>query len=164
MRGVYECAIPTHGGQLAISAAAAVAGAVSAALDGRSKDEVLTVAIQAASARDSTIARSLEAIHSDLAGREHLGIDEVAQQYFPDRPETIVPLAISLALITESAEETALFAANLGGDSDSVASIGGAISGALRPESVNARWFDLVSAINGDDIVGTAMSLARLRH
>ena len=164
VRGAYECAIPTHGGQLAISAAAAVAGAVSAALDGRSKDEVLAVAIQAASARDSTIARSLEAIHSDLAGRKHLGIDEVAQRYFPDRPETIVPLAISLALITESAEETALFAANLGGDSDSVASIGGAIAGALRPESVNARWFDLVSAINGDDIVGTAMSLARMRH
>jgi ADP-ribosylglycohydrolase len=164
MRGAYECAIPTHGGEPAISAAAAVAGAVSAALDGRSRDDVLAVAIQAASARDSTIARSLEAIYSDLSGRKHLGIDEVAQRYFPDRPETIVPLAISLALITESAKETALFAANIGGDSDSVASIGGAIAGALRPESVDVRWFEVVGAINNDDIVGTAMSLARMRH
>jgi ADP-ribosylglycohydrolase len=59
--------------------------------------------------------------------------DDVAQRYFPDGPRAIAPLAISLALITDSAEETTLFAANLGGDSDSVASIGGAIAGALSP-------------------------------
>jgi ADP-ribosylglycohydrolase len=164
VRGAFECAIPTHGGERAIAAAAAVAAAVSAALDGRSKSDVLAFAIRAASTRDSTIARSLEATYSDLSERKHPGIDEVGQRYFPDRPETIVPLAISLALITGSAEETALFAANLGGDADSVASIGGAIAGALRPESVNLRWFEVVTAINPDDIVGTAIALARIRR
>ena len=34
IRGAYECAIPTHGGQMAVCAAAAVAGAVSAAREG----------------------------------------------------------------------------------------------------------------------------------
>jgi ADP-ribosylglycohydrolase len=79
------------------------------------------------------------------------------------RPQTIVPLAISLALITESAEITALFAANLGGDSDSVASIGGAIAGALSPDTVNEKWFDIVDAVNGGNLIDRAISLARLR-
>jgi len=52
-------------------------------------------------------------------------VDEIAGRYFPDRPQTIVPLAISLALITRSAAQTALLAANLRG----------AIAGALRPAS-----------------------------
>src|SRR5712692_3782087 len=43
VRGAYECASPTHGGQMAVCAAAAVAGAVSAAFEGRSVDEVLTI-------------------------------------------------------------------------------------------------------------------------
>ena len=46
IRGAYECAIPTHGGPLAICAAAAVAGAVSAALDGRTGAEVLAIAMK----------------------------------------------------------------------------------------------------------------------
>lgn len=63
-------------------------------------------------------------VYADLKGRMHLAVDDVAQNYFPNRPQTIVPLAISLALIAGPAEETAFFAANLGGDSDSVAAIG----------------------------------------
>jgi ADP-ribosylglycohydrolase len=89
--------------------------------------------------------------------------DEIAEQYFPDKTENIVSVAISLALITESAEETALLAANIGGDSDSVASIGSAIAGALRPERVNERWFEVVSSVNGDAIPEIAASLAAMR-
>lgn len=111
----------------------------------------------------STVTRTIETIYSNLTRRKHLVVDEVAQQYFPDKARNIVPLAISLALITESAEETALFAANLGGDSDSVASIGGAIAGALYPETVNDGWFETVSAINEDNLLDVANSLAALR-
>ena len=109
------------------------------------------------------MAQSIEQIYSDLKRRKHLVVNDVAQQYFPDKPQKIVPLAISLALITESAEETALFAANLGGDSDSVASIGGAIAGALCPATVNETWFEVVSTINGDNLLDVAISLAALR-
>jgi ADP-ribosylglycohydrolase len=70
--------------------------------------------------------------------RHRLVADEIAEEYCPDKTENIVPVAISLALITESAEETALLAANIGGDSDSVASIGSVIAGALCPERVNS--------------------------
>jgi ADP-ribosylglycohydrolase len=169
-RGAYECAAPTHAGQLAICAAAAVAGAVSAALEGRPSVEVLSAALQASKQADvfrpfgqaSTVARSIETVYSNLARSKHLVVDEVAPQYFPDKTLNIVPMAISLALITESVEETVLFAANLGGDSDSVASIGGAIAGALHPETVNNEWFEVVSAINGDNLLDVANSLAAL--
>jgi ADP-ribosylglycohydrolase len=171
IRGAYECAIPTHGGQMAVCAAAAVAGAVSAALDGRPSAEVLRVAIRASeeaetlrpSGEPATITRSIAEIYSDLVRRQHLIADELAHQYFPNKPQNIVPLAISLALVTQSAKETALLAANIGGDSDSVASIGGAIAGALYPETVNEEWFEVVSAINKDELLDLAISLAALR-
>jgi ADP-ribosylglycohydrolase len=171
IRGAYECAIPTHGGQLAVCAAAAVAGAVSGALEGLPSTEVLELALEASKGAERlrsseeplTMAQCIEHIHSDLKRRKRLVVDDVAQLYFPDKPKNIVPLAISLALITESAEETALFAANLGGDADSVASIGGAIAGALCPATVNEKWFEVVSTINRDNLVDVAISLAALR-
>jgi ADP-ribosylglycohydrolase len=171
IRGAHECAIPTHGGQMAVCAAAAVAAAVSAALDGRPAGEVLTIAMQASTGAEclrpcaeASIAASILAIHSDLAKRKHLVVDEIASQYFPNQPQNIVPLAISLALVTQSAQQTALLAANIGGDADSVASIGGAIAGALHPETVNEEWFQVVNAVNGGELIDTAESLAALRH
>lgn len=115
------------------------------------------------SGEPATITRSIAEIYSDLVRRQHLIADELAHQYFPNKPQNIVPLAISLALVTQSAQETALLAANIGGDSDSVASIGGAIAGALYPETVNEEWFEVVSAINKDELLDLAISLAALR-
>jgi ADP-ribosylglycohydrolase len=155
---------------MAVCAAAAVAGAVSAALDGRPVGEVLTIAIQASTGAEglrpcaeTSIAASILGIYSDLAKRKHLVVDEIASQYFPNKPQYIVPLAISLALVTQSAQQTALLAANIGGDADSLASIGGAIAGALHPETVNEEWFEVVNAINDGELIDTAKSLAELR-
>jgi ADP-ribosylglycohydrolase len=172
VRGAYDCAIPTHGGQLAICAAAAVAAAVSAALEALPAPHVLAISIEAAkaaerfrpSAETSTIAHAIRQTYSDLASRKHLEIDDVARQSFPNRPQTIVPLAISLALIIGSVEQAVLFAANLGGDADSVASISGAIGGALNPATVNESWFEVVSTINSDSLVDTAISLSAMRR
>ena len=171
IRGAYECAIPTHGGQMAICAAAALAGAVSAALDGLSPVEVLSIALKACRAAEvlrprgetPTIADAIQEIYSDLAGRKHVIVDELADRYFPNKPQNIVPLALVLALVTQSAQETTLLAANIGGDSDSVASIGGAVAGALHPETVNEEWFDVVCRTNSEDLIGAATSLAALR-
>ena len=48
VEGAYEASVPTHGGQLAICAAAAVAGAISAAIDGKRAASVLNLALEAA--------------------------------------------------------------------------------------------------------------------
>jgi ADP-ribosylglycohydrolase len=174
LRGAYESSIPTHGGQLAICAAAAVAAAVSAALEGMPAAEVLKLAIEAARKAETfapvakgkttpSIAASIQEMHADLSRHDTLLASELAQKYFPDRPENKVPLAIILALITGSAEHTTLLAANLGGDSDSVACIGAAIAGSLRPDTVNETWFRVVQYVNGDDLVEIAQALAKLR-
>jgi|SRR5881628_1513687 len=122
VNGAYEASIPTHGGQLAICAAAAVATAISVALDAGSATDVLKTSIRAAevaerlspSPRPVTMASAIQNMFDDLSGWKELKADDLAATYFPDRPETKVPLAISLA-ITKSAEDTILLAANIGG-------------------------------------------------
>lgn len=76
---------------------------------------------------------------------------------------TIVPLAIALATVTGSAEDSILLAANTGGDSDSVASIAGTIAGALRPETVKEEWYRVVERVNGHDLFSLAERLLRAR-
>ena len=73
-------------------------------------------------------------------------------------------MALALATRLGSADEAILLAANVGGDTDSVASIAGAILGALNPDSVNTEWYEAVERINDHGIVGIATDLANLRH
>ncbi|HTS61588.1 MAG TPA: ADP-ribosylglycohydrolase family protein [Candidatus Acidoferrales bacterium] len=172
IRAAYECSIPTHGGQSAICAAAAVAAAVSASLEGCSRGEVLAAALRAATVAESlrpptrphSIGAALAEIHADLSAHLPLTPEYIADRYFPATPETKTPLAISLALITESAERTALLAANAGGDADSVASMGAAIAGALRPDTVKREWHEIVSSVNDDDVVAAALALVSMRE
>ena len=110
-----------------------------------------------------TMASAIESMHDDVSKWKRLTADGLAQLYFPDSPEIKVPLAICLAVITQSAKDTILLAANIGGDADSVASIGGAIAGALNPESTDQEWFNIVNRVNNDDLSGIAQSLASLR-
>ena len=84
-------------------------------------------------------------------------------KYFPDSPLTIVPLAVALAAVTDSAEAAVLLATNIGGDSDSVASIAGAIVGARCPETVNDEWYAVVETVNGHDLTSLAEALSERR-
>jgi ADP-ribosylglycohydrolase len=88
----------------------------------------------------------------------------VAARCFPNQPLTIVPLALGLATLMQSAEDAILLAANVGGDSDSVASIAGGILGARYPATVNQQWYEVVERINRHDLAGLARELTRLRH
>src|SRR5947199_349771 len=76
----------------------------------------------------------------------------------------VVPLALGLATVMQSAEAAILLAANIGGDSDSVASIAGGILGAMYPSTVNDHWYTVVERVNGHDLVAVADELAQLRH
>jgi ADP-ribosylglycohydrolase len=74
-----------------------------------------------------------------------------------------VPLAIALGTVMRSAEAAILLAANVGGDSDSVASIAAAILGARYPETINDEWYAVVEAVNGHDLVSLGEALTKLR-
>ena len=156
-----EASIPTHGGALAIAAAAATAAAVSAAIDAASPSEIIDAAERGST--DTTFADALRTIHSALGKGTDLAPGPVAARWFPADPLTIVPLAIALGTVMESAEAAILLATNVGGDSDSVASIAGAILGARCPETVNNEWYAVVEQVNGHDLVSLADDLAERR-
>jgi ADP-ribosylglycohydrolase len=172
LAGAREASISTHGGPLALAAAAATAAAVSAAIDGAGPHEIIDLAQRAAAraefersgSTDDSFAQATRTIHADLRHWTDLHAAEVAAKYFPDSPLTIVPLAIALATVMQSAEAAILLAANIGGDSDSVASIAGAILGARCPDTVNEDWYAVVEMVNDHHLSALGDDLARLRH
>ena len=170
--GAREASISTHGGCLAIAAAAATAAAVSAAIEGAPSEQVLGLAVRAAAEVESrcpgspvpALANVIRTVHDNLARLPASRGEDVAKVCFPNGPLTIVPLALGLATVLESAEEGILLAANVGGDSDSVASIAGGVLGAMYPETVNQQWYEIVQGVNAHNLVALAEELARFRH
>jgi ADP-ribosylglycohydrolase len=167
-----EASISTHGGALAIAAAAATAAAVSAAVDGASSSDIIEMAQRAAALAErdrsgsttAAFAEAVQTIHEDLHQLSEFRPAEVAARYFPNGPLTIVPLALALGTIMPSAEAGILLATNNGGDSDSVASIAGAILGARYPDTVNDEWYEVVERVNSHDLRSLAKALSGLRH
>ena len=109
-------------------------------------------------------AAAVRRVHHDSASLPVLRADQVAARCFPDGPLTIVPLALALATLLQSAEDAILMAANIGGDSDSVASIAGGILGAMYPATVNQQWCAVVESINRHGVAAVADELAALRR
>ena len=171
VEGAHQASISTHGGPLALAAAAATAAAVSAAIDGADPVGIVRFAQIAgesaerkrSGSRDTVFARAIESTYDDLSRLPELDADDVAHRYAPTQPLTIVPLAIALATVMDSAELAILLAANIGGDSDSVASVAGAILGARHPGTVNEDWYGIVEAINDHDLIRFAEDLSALR-
>jgi ADP-ribosylglycohydrolase len=187
VEGARQASISTHGGPLALAGAAATAAAISAAIDGASAAEILDLALRAAEIAErrrsgsTSFAEALHTIHASLAGGTdvpplhstdappqrvgtvRLDAATIAARHFPDRPLTIVPLALALATTMESAEDAILLATNVGGDSDSVASIAGAVLGARAPETVNTAWLAVVEEVNGHGLEALASQLSRGR-
>lgn len=165
-----EASISTHGGLWAITAAVATAAAVSAAVDGMTGPEILGVAERAATIAGGdhagsagvTFAGQLNIIYQYL--QQQPAPSEMAARYFPSHPLTIVPLALALATALESAEAAVLVAVNIGGDSDSVASIAGGVLGARAPATVNQQWLAAVEAINDHRLESVAATLTPLRR
>ena len=147
------------------------AAAVSAAIDGASPAGILDLALRAATRAEQlwsapgggSFADAVRHVHDHLIQLRELRPDDIPERFFPDGPLTIVPLALALATIMDSAEAATLLAANTGGDSDSVASIAGGVLGARCPATVNEDWY-VVEQVNGHDLVSLAADLVASRH
>jgi ADP-ribosylglycohydrolase len=171
VNGAREASISTHGGPLALAAAAATAAAVSAAIDGAAPDEIVEFAQHAATraerarsnATDVVFAPAIRVVHRELSLGARLDAGTIAERFFPATPLTIVPLAIALSTLLDSAETAILLAANIGGDADSVASIAGAILGGRCPRTVNDHWLAVVEKVNGHGLAGVAAALSQRR-
>lgn len=173
VEAVFQACVSTHGGQFGICAAASFAGAVSAAVDGKPSEKVFNVAIEAAREAErfrppgpvGNMAAILQRMHAELAASgQQLSTRLLQDDCFPDRPGVIVPLALSLALVTGSSRETILLGTNIGGDTDSVASIGGALAAAMFPQTVDEEWYRAIESVNHHNLVELAGKLAELRQ
>jgi ADP-ribosylglycohydrolase len=165
-----QASISTHGGYIAVSAASAVAAAISAALHKCAKEDIITVAYEAARATTRYIPTDkhepfepyLEQMYTEL---KEIPVSKLlgyllAKPLLPNHTVEIVPLAITLAVITESAAQTTLLATNLGGDTDSVAAIGSALAGTINPDSVRVDWLECVEKVNQHNLRDLAIQLA----
>lgn len=169
---VFEASIPTHGGRIAICGASAIAAAVSAAIDEKQPNEILQHSVLAArtaekyrpASSDESVADLILRVYEDLSSQESLSLDYIKDKYMPWKTPNIVALAINFAVITQSAEKTTLLAANLGGDIDSVASMGSAIAGAMAPHTVNEKWYEATKLVNGNELLELAEKIALLRR
>ena len=169
---VFEASIPTHGGRIAICGASAIAAAVSAAIDRKNPSEILQHAVQGAKLAEKyrpanseeDVADLIIRVYEDLSRRGTLSLEDIKDKYMPWKTPNIVALAINLAVFTQSAEKTTLLAANLGGDTDSVASMGAAIAGAMSPQTVNESWYQAVEEVNGNELLQLAPKIAHLRN
>lgn len=164
----------THNTSIGLSAAAAVGAAVSAGIDGASTEEIIDVAAAAAdqaSGRGHWVAgahigpklrwavRHITTVSPERVSQE---IDEVIGTDVPAQESVVSAFAIIAA--TPDPWEAVCLAASVGGDTDTIAAIVGAILGARGGSST---WPDsavaTVTSVNDLDAPALADNLLQLR-
>lgn len=173
---VAEVCALTHNTGVAIAGASAVAAAVATGIDGGSFDDALDAAVLAAR---QGARRGAYVAGADVATRIVWAVDLVrraaseaaaldAVSYLVGTgiaTQESVPAAFALlALAPEDPWRVCLTAADLGGDSDTVAAMAGAVGGALHGTAAFPLGaVELVTTVNDLDVVALVASLLALR-
>jgi ADP-ribosylglycohydrolase len=152
---VQQASIATHNTTVALAGAAAVAAAVSAGIDGADIAAATSTAIEAA---ELGAQRGHWLAGADVAARIRWAVDLVAGAE-PERAAEVINTLVGTSLATQESVPAAfavlsavpgdpwqacLLAASLGGDSDTIAAMAGAIGGACHglaafpPQAVRA--------------------------
>lgn len=160
----YQSCLPTHGANIAIAGACAVCCGVAAALSGESLNEVVDAALYGARYGEGLGIQWAGALVSarielalDIVG-ESRSVEDAEERLYTVcgvgmNPTELIPTAIGLVVLHDGdPRKTVLSAANMGGDTDTLASIVGALSGALRGIHAFPRdWTDTVQKVNNLD-------------
>lgn len=164
----------THYTKSALSAACAMAVAISAAIEGWSKHEVIEVALKASELGEKL---GVEDGNPKVSHRIKLGI-EIAKKYAGANLASLlyhklnppgfkawesVPYALSMVYGLNSAEDIILGIVNHGGDADSVASMAGSLSAAMMPNTLPKNWVKTVEKANNLHLSDIALKLLELR-
>lgn len=163
---VVEASALTHGTGVALAGAAAVAAAVSAGIDGAGFAEAVPVAVEAAG---RAAARGRWVAAADVGERIAWAVAQVP----PERIGTLVGTSLAtqesvpaaFAVLAAAAGDPWLAcrtAASLGGDTDTIAAMAGAVGGACGG-AVPAEAVALVRAVNDLDLDALAAALVALR-
>jgi len=164
----------THYARSALSAACAIAAAISAAIEGWSKQEVIELAIKASEFGEKL---GVEDGNPKVSHRIKLGIEIVKEYTGADLAPFLchelnspgfkawesVPYALGMAYGLHNAKDVILGIVNQGGDADSVASMAGSLSAAMSPETLPGEWIETVEKANSLHLSKIALKLLKLR-
>ncbi|MET4703480.1 ADP-ribosylglycohydrolase family protein [Frigoribacterium sp. UYMn621] len=172
---VAATSLVSHNTGVAIAGASAVAAAISAGVDGADLDEAFGAAIEAARLGAS---RGYWVAAADVSARIRLAID-LADPADPDASLIRLYEVIGTSLATQESVPVAFgilatfpyepwravcAAASLGGDSDTVAAMAGAIGGAISGTAAfPAEAREMVRVVNALDLESVADGLLALR-
>lgn len=165
---------PTHNTSLGIASAAAIGAAVSAGIDGASAPEAVEVAIAAA---DEGARRGHWAAGGEIGPRLRWAIPYVAELAPERRSDAVarvigtsvasqesVVAALALAACSEDPWSTLCLASGLGGDTDTVAAMTGAVLGATHGGAVwPAAELTELRRVNGLELDPLVRELLALR-
>ncbi|WP_082576002.1 ADP-ribosylglycohydrolase family protein [Arthrobacter sp. Soil762] len=176
MIDVHSSCLPTHNTSVAISGAAAVAAAVWAGINGATWEETLEWACKAADAGEelgtwiyapSISARIREGIRlvSTVTSERQAAVILSEVVGMGEATAESVPAAFAAAAFANRDAGVAIrIAGNSRGDTDTVAAMAGAISGASRGAGdIPAEWRDLVAKVNNLNVSAWADQLANAR-
>lgn len=171
---VESACIPTHNTSIAISGAAAVAAAVWAGIRGLGWAETLEQALMAARWGEqrgnwiygaSVAERIVAAVELAEAAPTEVAATRVLSEVIGMGEATTesVPAAFAAAAFARRDPEIAIrVAGNARGDTDTVAAMAGAISGATTgPDGLPGEWREAVAATNELDVAAWSRSLVR---
>ena len=173
---VVDAGRVTHNTTLGIAGAAAVAGAISAALDGAALGEALRAGrarAELGETRGHWSAGGLISARIDWARRLVGGCDdEIASRRIPDLIGTSVAAQESVVVAFALAEHAGddplhalTLAANLGGDTDTIAAMLGAILGAVHGlAGLPGALIDRIREVNGLELEPLVDDLLELRR
>lgn len=169
---------PTHQSDIAVAGAAAIAWAVSRAVEGADwpciKAELPGVAEQAQLERVTTfsplLSRRLDwgfELAARLRGRGDAAVVAELYRTLGAGMDTIESVPTALALVDcaqGDPRRCAVLAANLGGDTDTIGAMATAVCGALRgADALPAEWRERIRKVNGVDFESYARALSALR-
>ncbi|MDF1557244.1 MAG: ADP-ribosylglycohydrolase family protein [ANME-2 cluster archaeon] len=148
--------LPTHKSPESIAGAVAVAVAVSLAIMNTNPDLIIQTSAEHASKYDSTLAEKILSIEKVRHLPENTAFSILKTSFMT---RDIVPSALyCFAKNPLDFPKTLITAINAGGDTDSIASVAGAISGAyLGADVIPKRWYNGLE--NRDEIESIALAL-----
>lgn len=158
---VYEVTKITHSSDVAISGAAMIAGAVTAAVADYSWDEIIEYAEKANNAgfklgAPTWAAHNKERLEIGLSlAKKYEGNDEAFSRAIYDTVGTgtmiseSIPAAVAIAYYAKDVKKSAIICTNLGGDTDTIGAMATAICGAKNGASaIPEEWKKLIDSKN----------------
>ncbi len=141
LENTVSSSIVTHGTDIAISGACAISFAINAAISHDKKDMIIEASKEGARrGREYGTKTSFPKLEGLIERALSIPLEKLPEEIGVGiETHEAVPSAIAAFYQTKNAKEAILSAVNLGGDTDTIASMAGAIAGAFY-KKVPSRW------------------------